>query len=111
MNYTLRFPIVLIAKIFVLIVFLQYNNGASPTTELNQLNNSMLALWMDELAYCIITNPSMQYPQAVEYCWHKWPNRRGFYSLPTEGTSAESFDGHCCTTEMPLIDRGFNQGL
>jgi len=75
------------------------------------LNHTMLALWFDEIAFCMLTNPNLQFPQGVEYCWNKWPNRRGFHSLPTEGVSAEDFNGHCCTLEMPLIDRGFNQGL
>ena len=78
--------------------------------ELVKINSTLLPLWYDDLAICMLDNPKLQYPQAVEYCWQKWPNRRGFYSLPTEGSLSVNFNGHCSTLDMPLADRGFDLG-
>ena len=77
--------------------------------EIIKMNTTLLSFWYDELAVCMIKNPNLEYPQALEYCWEKWP-RRGFYSLPTEGSLPEEFSGHCCTLDMPLADRGFDLG-
>ena len=77
--------------------------------EIIKMNTTLLSFWYDELAICMIKNPNLEYPQALEYCWEKWP-RRGFYSLPTEGSLPEEFLGHCCTLDMPLADRGFDLG-
>ena len=79
--------------------------------ELVQINSTLLSVWYDELAVCMIDNPNLQYPKAVEYCWQKWPGRIGFRSLPTQGSLSEEFLGHCSTLDMPQVDRGFNLGF
>ena len=84
-------------------------SSLSNCLELIKVNDTLLTLWYDVLANCMLNHPDLEYPQALESCWDKVPGR-GFYSLPTEGSLSEDFQGHCCTLDMPLLDRGFDLG-
>lgn len=99
-----------IKKSFNRLLELSLMLSLSNCLELSKINATVLPLWYDVLAICMLNRPDLGYPKALEFCWKQIPGK-GFYSLPTEGQLSQDFSGHCCTLDMPLADRGFDLGL